>query len=83
VNESKTTVANGQISTMNKLATITIQFDAVDYKIQGKLYILKHLPEKKLIGNKFLIDYEIKIDYKNHALKIGNKNLPMHGRNVI
>ncbi|KAF9761712.1 hypothetical protein NGRA_2437 [Nosema granulosis] len=74
---------NGHTEKTRETVEVEIQLKGIQRLIKENLYVLDHLPEAILLGNEFLFNNELLLDYKNRVVVIDEKVIPMIGKETI
>ncbi|KAF9756154.1 Retrovirus-related Pol polyprotein from transposon opus [Nosema granulosis] len=83
VTQITTVFGNGHTEKTNRTVDVEIQLKGIGRKIKESLYILDHPPETILLGNEFLFNNELVLDYKNRIILIDENVIPMIGKETI
>ncbi|KAF9760669.1 Transposon Tf2-6 polyprotein [Nosema granulosis] len=82
--EKITTIfGNGHTENTNHVVELEILLKDHNITLFEKLYVLEKLPENILLGNDFLFNNEIVLDYKNRVIFVKNQPIDMLGRDEI
>ncbi|KAF9761302.1 Transposon Tf2-6 polyprotein [Nosema granulosis] len=81
--EITTVFGNGHTEHTNQSVDLEIRLESINVSILESLYVLERLPEDILLGNDFLFNNEIVLDYKNRVILVQNKPIAMIGRENI
>ncbi|KAF9760824.1 Transposon Tf2-6 polyprotein [Nosema granulosis] len=78
--ETITTVfGNGKTERINHAVEVDISLKGFDRPVKEELYVLDSLPEDILLGNEFLFNNELVLDYKHRVIIMDKKIIPMKG----
>lgn len=69
---------NGHSEKTNIIVELEIELEGLKKTIREEAYVLNNLPEDLLLGNEFLLNSAIVLDFKNHVVIIDNKVIKMN-----
>lgn len=80
--EITTIFGNSNTEVTRNTVDVEIKIEGLERLLKENLYILDSLPEAILLGNEFLFNNELVLDYKNRVVMISDKMIPMIGREM-